>query len=506
MPRRSRVAGQALILFMVAMLVLATGLVVLFNTGQTVTKKVQLVNTADAAAYSVAVQQARAMNLIAYMNRATVANEVAVAQFVSLYSWSNYVISGTDHIKKVLWVIRVAGDLAGGAGESLDPAIAALRKAERLMKKGRGLEQRVSRLVMTLVANMNGAYALASKAIKLASTADAVAEVGLSIVKKNDPKAYIPTKGLAILGQNAYSAQAYMHSYSIPKNGTSSGADRLKNVVMEARDPFSRQRNGSFLHYIHKKGGTDLVDYHDWVALDTLNFKAKLGWCPLCVKWDAPMAWGGAAAVDKIPGSFAALARKNKGWHAPFVGKPPDYAAEGDYQPYAGALANNAASGMVLRDPVLGGNPWLKSRLKLILDVTVGLPDYVDVKKGPATVPYLNGRSAGENGVDRLDVGPRFTVLVAQDMDKVDTSSHIHGGLVEGRLATPDQTIGSGLTAMSSAQVYFERSRHLMPRMFGDRREMGSLFSPYWQARLVETPCATRQAVALLNKSVAPCL
>jgi hypothetical protein len=86
--------GQALILALVTLVVLVIGVIVLFNTGQAVSKKVQLVNTADAAAYSATVQQARAFNMIAYMNRATVANQVAMEQMVSWYSWTNFAIRG----------------------------------------------------------------------------------------------------------------------------------------------------------------------------------------------------------------------------------------------------------------------------------------------------------------------------------------------------------------------------------------------------------------------------
>ena len=49
-----------------------------------------LFNTADAVAYSAGVMHARALNFDAYNNRALVANEVLVAQMVSLSSWASY--------------------------------------------------------------------------------------------------------------------------------------------------------------------------------------------------------------------------------------------------------------------------------------------------------------------------------------------------------------------------------------------------------------------------------
>src|SRR5690606_2686661 len=50
-------------------------------------EKIKLQNTADAAAYSAAVAEARDYNFSAYTNRAMVANQVAVAQFVGMTSW-----------------------------------------------------------------------------------------------------------------------------------------------------------------------------------------------------------------------------------------------------------------------------------------------------------------------------------------------------------------------------------------------------------------------------------
>lgn len=85
-----RQRGQALIY---GLFVLSTGLVALFflfNTGQLSSEKTKLVNTADAVAYSAGVLHARALNFDAYTNRAMVANEVLVAQMVSMSSWIQY--------------------------------------------------------------------------------------------------------------------------------------------------------------------------------------------------------------------------------------------------------------------------------------------------------------------------------------------------------------------------------------------------------------------------------
>lgn len=82
--------GQALIygLFVLAMAFVA--MFFLFNTAQLSSEKTKLVNTADAVAYSNGILHARALNFAAYTNRALLANEVLIAQMVSVSSWIEY--------------------------------------------------------------------------------------------------------------------------------------------------------------------------------------------------------------------------------------------------------------------------------------------------------------------------------------------------------------------------------------------------------------------------------
>jgi hypothetical protein len=58
-------------------------------------------------------------------------------------------------------------------------------------------------------------------------------------------------------------------------------------------------------------------------------------------------------------------------------------------------------------------------------------------------------------------------------------------------LQAPDAAQNNKMTALASAQVYFDRPQKLFPRA-DKERELGSLFSPYWQARLVDTPTSVK--------------
>ncbi len=82
--------GQALVLGLFFVFATAAVLLLMFNGGRTVDEKLRLTNAADATAWSVATLEARALNYDAYTNRAIVANEVAIAQAISLISWMHY--------------------------------------------------------------------------------------------------------------------------------------------------------------------------------------------------------------------------------------------------------------------------------------------------------------------------------------------------------------------------------------------------------------------------------
>src|SRR5690606_28308646 len=62
----------------------------LHNAGQVVAARARLLHAADAAAYSGALLQARAVNMHAYLNRVQVAHQVAMAHLATLGSWAQW--------------------------------------------------------------------------------------------------------------------------------------------------------------------------------------------------------------------------------------------------------------------------------------------------------------------------------------------------------------------------------------------------------------------------------
>jgi hypothetical protein len=73
------------------------------------------------------------------------------------------------------------------------------------------------------------------------------------------------------------------------------------------------------------------------------------------------------------------------------------------------------------------------------------------------------------------------------------------GGGDTGQLWLADGTEGSTIKALSKAQSYFARPKKLFARGDG-KTEYGSLYSPYWQARLMPNSIL-EQGASILSQS-----
>ena len=85
--------GQVLVLGMLLAATVSVSLVMLYNLGRTVESRSSLTHAADAAAYSGALEQARQLNFLAYVNRTQIAHQVAMAHLVTLGAGAQYLLS-----------------------------------------------------------------------------------------------------------------------------------------------------------------------------------------------------------------------------------------------------------------------------------------------------------------------------------------------------------------------------------------------------------------------------
>lgn len=465
--------GQALPLILVFLIVMCVGLLVTFNTSQVVNRKVELTNTADAAAISVAAEQARAWNMASYMNRGRVANEVAVAQIVSINSWLTQLNVTAQNIEDLARVI-------GMFFPPIQAAAQAINAAETVFRQFRNNALRpASAAAIAGLDGANTAYArVASLMVETAGTVDAI-DTARKVVEANSPHAELSPKALAVLGGQLYRATGtYLDDYTVRggAGARSTGGERYRNVVMESRDRFTRNRKDDWI-VVDANGGTDLVDYDRWSAVDVNEVDITIG----LDAFKIPVGWGGAQAVDSRQPRFFPGMNNGRGWNSPYDGKR--------HRAYNGVTSRSIAGRIIDRNngwPRTGG----KRRDAYFTGYRNGIAhNYHDVKAGYAETPASHKKS-----------GPIYTVEVQSAASELRTSSRI--GVGAGRMELKDEARSGQMRAMSSAQVYFSRPYNnaaFRRTVWGktDRQfEMGSLFSPYWQPRLVETPTEVRLILA----------
>lgn len=102
MKAQAKSNGQALIVGMALLAVSSVVLFLVFNSSRAVNEKINLVNAADAAAYSGAQIAARQLNFLAYTNRVMVANEVAIGHIVSYNAEIDVFSNAVDNLGGVV--------------------------------------------------------------------------------------------------------------------------------------------------------------------------------------------------------------------------------------------------------------------------------------------------------------------------------------------------------------------------------------------------------------------
>jgi hypothetical protein len=196
-----------------------------------------------------------------------------------------------------------------------------------------------------------------------------------------------------------------------------------------------------------------------------------------------PLGWGGTQAVDQRQPRFFAGMNNGRGWRSPYDNRT--------YRAYNGVTSRDIAGRLIENDPASKDQGFQK-REAFFTQYKYGITHrYYDVKEPTA------GERVGYAELPEGDkAGPTFTVEVATGVRNARSSSAI--GVGAGRMALKDEARGGELRAMASAQVYFNRPHEYGPfrRSIwgrGDGKfEQGSMFSPYWQARLVETPASDK--------------
>lgn len=275
-PRRQQ--GQSLLVLVVLLGALIGALWWTTEAGSAVNEKQRLANAADAAALSAAVWQARALNFDAYTNRAIVANEAALAQSVSLRSWSSYmtrllpgaalVTAWVPYLNSAMMTLQ---RLWHHVDAALQPSLMALEATTSLVSHDIAAAQRVMHL----------------------GTATVVPAILRESLAETDPRFRLSTGGEAAAAVWATEWLRFASFYG------GSFRWRQRDVVHRSLDGFSSDRRytlspvlGTSLVRFEKRGGTELVDFDNWRGLDTMSLHARRGVLFGSIRERTPIAWG----------------------------------------------------------------------------------------------------------------------------------------------------------------------------------------------------------------------
>lgn len=431
----ARQGGQVLPLSVLLLLAVAATLFYMFNTGQLVQEKLRLTNTADAVAFSAGVFEARMLNYDAYANRAIVANQIAIGQAVGLASWSKYMGTAAGNIGPYLYLLPHVGPMLQAAMNHVESVMDVFTPALAATIPLHDAAIRALALSQQVMHGPDDTVALANRLVLMQRVAH-----------ENDPRAEVDP--VPISDDFAGFTRPY---------GSRADRRRMGRIVDEARDAFLASRNWSFGLVVlctgielRKRGSTELIDLVDgWKSMDTLSAHHYRIRRWRCRRSERPLGYGTAFSADEL--------------------------ADGAYA-YAGSRSHNPGASQLADSPrgIAGG-----------FDPAPGTP-------GGGAIPTFRDLSARALAMDE----PTSSLTIRVTKQAADQRFSGGSSVVQphGRLQLFDGALsGERSAAVARVEVFFERpdaGNALHP----GRTELGSLFNPYWQARLAPVSAAQRAA------------
>jgi hypothetical protein len=448
--------------------VLAGGLAALFflfNAGQLTQDKDKLIITADATAYSAGVMHARALNYTAYANRALIANEIAVAQMVSVASWTRYteqhangalslncyswwnkpaaegLVQYAPLCMGLAWSQEVIAPASQWVETSASFAVAGVEAAKRLLQTSQRATMALMAVARTQVmqdvanANFRGN-----------------GSVNVDLVPMEDQ--FFAFDGSPVLRERTGTQRQRLADVSV----TSANLDSFvpsRRWTDAAIFPNCIGINGWRFNRVERAGGTNLIGLDEWKAIDTASYwsfrRNKRQQCVLrgerVLGNGSQQAHGNGDADNGNRDLYGQSRRINP--------RASAWASTNQWSQYTGIPSFFELSDAALAYTPENGNP---DRRELAIRFSMRLT------RVPAETPTSQGRSR----IRQAASGP-------YDLNRYQ--------------GTPSAGV---YAAVATSEVFFDRP---VGRADG-RRELGSAFNPYWQVRLVHSQAAIDQARA----------
>lgn len=447
--RRRQQAGQALIYGLFVLMGGLASLFFLFNVGQLTREKTKLVNASDAVAYSGGVMHARAMNFAAYTNRSLIANEVTIAQMVSLSSWAQYVEEhGTSamalgcnpenyyvsepavSLMLVYTVVCSALGTAAGVG-SLDYLSEAVQYAGQLMVGATEVAKTALKGGQTL---MMATMPLARQRV-MQQVADANYAgdglVAVDLIPLQDSFYSYGGSGSPIMRTYSGDERGRMAEMATTAVGLD-GFTPVRNWSDRALIPTCVDFSGLHYNWVDRTGGTQLMGFDEWRAADQATYN----------RWSLEF----------------------RRFRLPRCRSSAQNLGDGEQLATASGSASTAS-----------GN-WRYS----------GIPSFAELSPEALADP---------------DPKVQFATRVTRRRDQTTTSDARSAIATTPRLnAYAGNPAADVYVGLSASEVFFSR-----PTDRDDgKNELASLFNPYWQVHLMEVSESIRTQAQLRQGAVLP--
>lgn len=440
----------------IALVLLLAGLLV-YNVGRLNLARTRLQNTADSAAYTGAVLVSRAYNFAAYSNRAMVANQVAIAQMVSLASWSRYYCLTFAEAECGDFKANGTDELILVALELMEPGEPGLTFNEIYQGISSGLFDVFDTLIPPIVSGLNILEGLLSDA-SLAYHDATLAELAIpggplaSIVSDNDPDASISLFGYGTLATSTVELNRFVKKY-VPLNNQDdassvSGSNRFHNVTVSSLDAWTRSRSGPEIPPFT----SELTSAGECLG-DGVGFMIETG------------GWHGSTSLDP----------NNKVWRA------------NDDGLFVGAGL------CVITVDILGVPVPIPIPLVIPAPPSMGRATAGDTQNGGVNdiETYSGLRSYLDvSALDKPDLqSPTLTLFVQRGASSIDTTAQMRARgepIAGGNLQLEDAEADQRMQVAASSNVYFARPDANLT--LGGHTVYGNLFNPYWEPHLVPTP------------------
>ncbi|WP_416395000.1 hypothetical protein [Allohahella sp. A8] len=477
--------GQAMPLIVGFAAIISFATLLVFNNAMGGVERMRTSSAADAAVYSGAVWQARMLNGEAYMNKGMVANQVAIAQLVSIQNWVQYVdrtAENFDDLADVLIPLKIIST----------PLLAATTAAATATE--------LFVIPATIVTDrVIGALQDTQDALHTAGRVGA-SSIMTAVVRENDERFEVTDLGILWMEQNQDDWRNFTISYKDLE-----GMTRKKTVIENSQDQFSDNRSWkwrvplymSTVAYVLKEqvvkhGETRLYMEADpevenkfrwqWRSRDTMSYHVgyfdEWGW-PRSPREVAPIGWHQTTldSGEQIKQNWGSRWSRNKEGEDDAIEESEELIAT-----YQGVRTYRDVAELDTTEQE-GRDP------RLIVAIEIVLPS--DEVRNTSNTDI--GSDQAPESKSRNGLG-----LKVFGMDDGYSESEIGGD--------------RGVAAVAAAEIFFRRPVERQAGKFGaqdSKEEFANLFNPYWDVRLKdssehrELAWATRGLAAIPNGAAA---